>query len=59
MKQITTAMIVPGNPAHFTSVEIHPVYAIDVCKFASMKKCKWNDASAWIPLDKWEQTETD
>jgi hypothetical protein len=51
--------MIRGNPARFTSVEIHPVYAIDVCKFDSMAKCKWNDTSAWIPLDQWEQATDD
>ena len=49
----------PGNPARFTVAELHPVYAIDVCKFASVEKCKWNDDSAWTPLDKWEPPEVD
>lgn len=44
-----------GNPARFTSWELHPVYAIDVCKFASKAKCKASDASAWIPLEDWEE----
>jgi hypothetical protein len=44
----------PGNPARFTVAEMHPVYAIDVCKFATAAKCKWDDDAAWTPLDKWE-----
>jgi hypothetical protein len=44
----------PGNPARFTVAELHPVYAIDVCKFATVAKCKWNDNTVWTPLDKWE-----
>jgi hypothetical protein len=38
-------------------VEIHPVYAIDVCKFASKTKCDVNDESVWTPLDQWEADE--
>jgi hypothetical protein len=49
----------PGNPARFTVAELHPVYAIDVCKFATKAKCKWNDDSAWTPLDQWEPAEAD
>jgi hypothetical protein len=49
----------PGNPARFTSWEIHPVYAIDVCKFATKTKCKVDDESVWIPLDQWEESEED
>lgn len=45
----------PRNPARFTSWEIHPVYGIDVCKFASLTKCKATDASAWTPLADWEE----
>jgi hypothetical protein len=49
----------PGNPARFTSWEIHPVYAIDVCKFATKTKCKVDDPNAWTPLDQWEEAEID
>lgn len=44
----------PGNPARFTVWEIHPVYAIDVCRYVSIAKCRANDNSAWIPLTEWE-----
>jgi hypothetical protein len=46
-----------GNPARLGIVEIHPVYAIDVCKFASKTKCDVNDESVWTPLDQWEANE--
>jgi hypothetical protein len=36
----------PGNPARFTIAEMHPVYAIEVCKFESVAKCKWSVESA-------------
>jgi hypothetical protein len=49
----------PGTPARFAVAELHPVYAIDVCKFATKAKCKWNDDTAWIPLDQWEPPEVD
>jgi hypothetical protein len=32
--------------------EIHPVYAIDVCRFRSKAKCT-AEGSAWIPLHEW------
>jgi hypothetical protein len=38
-------------------VEIHPVYAIDVCRFASKTKCDVNDESVCTPLDQWEADE--
>jgi len=30
--------------------EIHPVYAIDVCKFKSLSRCSAGTESAWTPL---------
>ena len=30
--------------------EIHPVYAIDVCKFTTFTACKPDDDSLWKPL---------
>ena len=33
--------------------EIHPVYAMDVCKNASLAACSGDDAKVWIPLDAW------
>lgn len=46
-----------GQPARFSSWEIHPVYAIDVCKFATKSRCKVNDESVWTPLAEWEEPE--
>jgi len=48
-----------GNPARFSIWEIHPVYAIDVCKFASKAKCKVDDDDVWTPLDQWEEPEAE
>jgi len=44
-------------PARVSSWEIHPVYGIDVCTKKSIKSCKANDESLWIPLDQWEGDE--
>jgi hypothetical protein len=44
-------------PKRISSWEIHPVYAIDVCKRKSLQNCKANDSSAWIPLDEWKDPE--
>jgi hypothetical protein len=43
------------NPQRFTIWEIHPVYAIDVCKFAVIQRCKASDNKAWVPLDQWQE----
>jgi hypothetical protein len=37
--------------------EIHPVYAIDVCKKKSLNNCKANNDSVWTPLDQWQGDE--
>ena len=34
-----------------TTREVHPVYGVDVCNKASLANCKFDDASAWTPLD--------
>jgi len=31
--------------------QIHPVYAIDVCKKKSLTSCKADNDSVWTPLD--------
>ena len=49
----------PGSrtPARVSSWEIHPVYAIDVCKKKSLNSCKANNDSVWTPLDQWQGDE--
>jgi hypothetical protein len=42
-----------GNPVRISVWEIHPVYAIDICKNTSLKACGVADASAWTPFDKY------
>lgn len=39
-----------GHPSRISVWEIHPVYAIEVCKFRDIKKCRTGDDSAWLPL---------
>jgi hypothetical protein len=41
------------SPHRISVWEIHPVYALDVCKSASIAACKVGDNSGWIPLDQW------
>jgi len=43
-----------GNPVRISVWEIHPVYAIDVCKYASLARCKATDKTAWTPFDKYQ-----
>src|SRR5262249_701850 len=45
----------PQAPKRISSWEIHPVYAIDVCKKKSLASCKANDDSAWTPLADWQE----
>lgn len=40
-----------GDPARCSNWEIHPVYAVDVCKNASLSACSFDNASVWVPLD--------
>jgi hypothetical protein len=42
------------SPSRVSNWEVHPVYAIDVCKNKSLSGCKANNASVWKPLDQWE-----
>ena len=39
-----------GNPKRATVWEIHPVYAVDVCRHRDIKKCKATDNAAWLPM---------
>jgi hypothetical protein len=43
-----------GNPVRISVWEIHPVYAIDICKNTSLKACGVADATAWTPFDKYQ-----
>ncbi|HLL75883.1 MAG TPA: hypothetical protein VK421_11550 [Pyrinomonadaceae bacterium] len=43
-----------GSPVRISVWEIHPVYAVDVCKFTTLARCKATDDSAWTPFDKYQ-----
>ncbi|HEX8636145.1 MAG TPA: hypothetical protein VF703_18640 [Pyrinomonadaceae bacterium] len=43
-----------GSPVRISVWEIHPVYAIDICKNTSLKACGVADASAWTAFDKYQ-----
>ena len=44
----------PGSPVRISVWEIHPVYAVDVCKFTTLARCKVTDESAWTPFDRYQ-----
>lgn len=44
---------VGGQPARASNWEIHPVYAIEVCKNRSITGCRWDREDVWVPLHEW------
>ncbi len=42
-----------GDPSRRSLWEIHPVYAIDVCKNKTLAGCKIDKESVWTPFDVW------
>jgi hypothetical protein len=48
-----------SRPARASSWEIHPVYALDVCRYTAMGRCRVSDDSVWTPLDEWLNLEED
>lgn len=40
-------------PRRFASWEIHPVYAMDVCKFPTKVKCRVDHDSDWTSFQEW------
>lgn len=43
----------PVNPPRVAVWEIHPIYAIDVCKSKVLSKCRANVDSDWVTMDNW------
>ena len=43
----------PVNPARASVFELHPTYAIDVCKSKTKTKCRVNINSDWMTMDAW------
>jgi hypothetical protein len=41
------------SPKRASIWEIHPVYAIDICKATSLTVCSVGNQSMWIPFDEW------
>ena len=48
-----------ASPARASVWEIHPVYALDVCKNTRLSACKADNESVWMPFHKWEGEDTD
>lgn len=42
-----------GSPKRISIWEIHPVYAIDVCKKKTISSCRVGVDADWQPLDEW------
>jgi hypothetical protein len=42
-----------GSPVRISVWEIHPVYAVDVCKFTTPARCNATTESAWVPFEKY------
>lgn len=42
-----------ASPPRMAIWEIHPVYALDVCKKNALADCKADDDTVWVPLDQW------
>jgi hypothetical protein len=40
----------PANPPRASVWEIHPIYAVDVCKNTSLSACPVDDPSVWISI---------
>lgn len=47
------------SPQRVSVWEIHPVYALDVCQFRTLSRCKWNDNTVWTPLHEWMSSDDD
>lgn len=42
-----------GQPSAISLWEIHPIYAVDVCKKTTLDECNADQESVWAALDKW------
>jgi hypothetical protein len=53
-KPCTNGKPAPGSPVRISVWEIHPVYAVDVCKYTTLARCKVTNDAAWTPFDKYK-----
>lgn len=42
-----------AHPERISLWEIHPIYALDVCRNTTLQSCSAGDESSWTPLDQW------
>ncbi len=42
-----------GQPVRGSLWEIHPIYAVDVCRHSTLDQCSIADSSAWVPIETW------
>jgi hypothetical protein len=49
----------PQSPKRISVWEIHPVYAVDVCKKKSISSCRAGVVSDWVALDVWLADDND
>ncbi|HEX7315342.1 MAG TPA: hypothetical protein VF297_15575 [Pyrinomonadaceae bacterium] len=52
-KPCTGGKPAPGSPVRISVWEIHPVYAVDVCKYTTLARCQVTDESDWTPFNRW------
>jgi hypothetical protein len=45
-----------GDPVRGSLWEVHPIYAIDVCRHSTLDQCSATDSSAWAPIETWLAT---
>jgi hypothetical protein len=46
-----------ASPPRASIWEVHPVYAIDICKQTTLDACSAGDDSIWVSLDQWHSIE--
>lgn len=47
------------NPKRISVWEIHPVYAIDICRGQTLAVCRAANPTPWVPLDRWFSRDDD
>lgn len=45
-----------GDPPRISLWEVHPIYAVDVCKSMRLSDCAIGNDSTWVPFDRWLAT---
>ena len=55
-KPCTDGKPASGSPVRISVWEIHPVYAVDVCKYTTLSRCTATSTTAWVPFNKFSAT---